>query len=141
MITEAIPNPDPAAIFGATLSLWNAFKKYYEINPTPDISDDFSGTDCAMRTVLQIGERFEQWACQNVDFTRVDDVWPYLLEDKLGDAALASFKQPTKIPRLLSDNDCLKLARALGLPLKIDDLDGRVAKLEAEIQRILKGKP
>lgn len=72
-----------------------------------------------MREVMAIGSRFEGWACQHVNFNELNDVWPYLLEDKFGKACLAHL-----FPSVLShfnEADCLWVALYLRLPVMLDD--------------------
>jgi hypothetical protein len=75
--------------------------------------------DQFMRELMRIANQFEAWACLHVDFNATNDVWPYLLEDKFGEACLAVLG-----PGFLSqfeEPDCLRVAMRLRLPIKLDD--------------------
>lgn len=79
---------DPAAEFAVALSLYNGLaerSKIYDLN----LSEAFGGGDQFMRECARIGMVFESWACVNVAFEELTDVWPYLLEDQF----LASYEE------------------------------------------------
>jgi hypothetical protein len=111
--------PDPAAIFAAALSLWEAVHERAEADKTLDLSDCYNGTDQLMREVMRIANLFETWACQHVAFDELDDVWPYLLEDKFGAACLAVIL-PSALAQF-DETDCLRVAIGLRLPITLDD--------------------
>src|SRR5215469_8894159 len=104
---------DPAAVFGAALSLWNACHKYAEKNKC-NLSDAFNGIDQLMRVAMDVANGFERWSCQHVNFNELTDVWPYLLEDTFGETCL----DITSLKALESfdDSDCLRVAMRLHLP-------------------------
>lgn len=70
-----------------------------------------------MRQVMRVATMFESWCCDHVDFSEFSDVWPYFLEDRLGEVcvnvmsatALAEFDQ----------RECLTVAMRLRLPVKV----------------------
>lgn len=68
--------PDPAAVMGAAMSL-------YKLNSREDCetSDVFQGHDVFMRLCMDVATAFENWACSNVNFDALTDLWPYLLHD------------------------------------------------------------
>ena len=72
-----------------------------------------------MREVMAIGSRFEEWSCQHINFDHLTDVWPYLLEDKFGQACLARIF-PKALPQF-NESDCLWIALHLRLPVMLDD--------------------
>lgn len=82
-----IPKPDLAAEFGAAVSLYNAAEAYANANRN-NLSEVYQGYDELMRQCMRAGREFEAWSCKYVDWDRVNDVWPYLLEDKFGDIAI-----------------------------------------------------
>lgn len=45
----------------------------------PDAGREF------MRVIMGVGTRFEEWACGNIEFEALEDVWPYLLESRFGE--------------------------------------------------------
>ncbi len=73
-----------------------------------------------MREVMSIGNRFEQWACEHVNFNELDHVWPYLLEDRFGKACLDHLF-PHALPQF-NDRDCLRVALQLRLPIVLNDV-------------------
>ena len=79
-----IETPDPAAIFAAACSI----RRACEVGRIAQISEAYNGGDEFLRQCMKAAMMFENWACAHVDFERVEDVWPYLLEDRLGDALL-----------------------------------------------------
>ncbi len=112
---KAGPNnisPDDAAIFGAAVSLYEASKLAATVD---DISEAYHGGDEFMRQIFRVANLFENWACENVDFAATPEVWPYLLEDKFGDACI----EAVGLLRLrsFSKTECLAVAELLKLPL------------------------
>lgn len=84
-----------------------------------NLSEAFNGMDQLMRVVMRVGSQFETWSCRHIDFKELSDVWPYLLEDKFGDACVDIVS-----PNLLDsfdDRDCLRVAMRLRLPIIYDD--------------------
>jgi hypothetical protein len=123
MITEKSAGqdvqPDPAAVFGCALSLWRECHKYAEARPSLNLSECLNGIDELMRQVMRVGNQFEQWACLHISFDEVNDVWPYLLEDKFGVACLEIFN-PDALTQF-DEMDCLRVALHLNLPVMLDD--------------------
>ncbi len=113
----AIPAPahDPAAVFGVALSLHEAaaVKRY-------NVSEAYNGADEFMRQCMRVGEVFERWACANVDFDQLDDVWPYLLQDKFHEAVARLYGERWAVCGLreFSEFNCPMVAKALGLTMK-----------------------
>jgi hypothetical protein len=69
-----------------------------------------------MRVIMRVGTRFEEWACGHVVFEALDYCWPYLLEERFGEACVA-LKDVTSLDEFC-DNDCLEVALRLRLPVK-----------------------
>jgi hypothetical protein len=84
---SATENPDPAGVFAAALSLWQACQKCARSDRL-DLSECYNGMDQLMRVIMGIANQFEAWACEHVDFKSYHLVWPYHLEDSFGDACL-----------------------------------------------------
>jgi hypothetical protein len=117
MNTEASSAPqeiDPAAVFACASSLWEVCHKTCG---SVNLSDSYGGMDELMRVCMRIANRFEAWSCHHINFDEMDTVWPYLLEDKFGDACLDAL--PTGL-ETFDDSDCLRVAMRLGLPIKQD---------------------
>jgi hypothetical protein len=113
----ATPVPDPAAVFACASSLWRACHKRAE-EERLNLSEAYNGIDELMREVMRVANQFEAWACGHVDFNQLDDVWPYLLEDKFGDACMdAVFAAHVKS---FDDEDCLRVALRLQFPVIFD---------------------
>ncbi|MBK1814859.1 hypothetical protein JIN84_04485 [Luteolibacter yonseiensis] len=118
MQADQIPwlEPDSAAVFAAAMSLWTACHAEQKRIPTLNLGACCNGMDQLMREVMRIAEVFEKWACGNVLFERLDDVWPYMMQDRFGAACLhlmgandlAGFTQA----------DCARVALWLGLPIR-----------------------
>jgi hypothetical protein len=111
-----IPKPDPAAIFGGALSVWTACHEMEKRETTVDLSDRFNGLDELMRVAMGIATRFEIWSCNNVEFDRLSDWWPYKLEMELGKTCLELLGLEA-LPKFGAD-DALPVALRLQLPLK-----------------------
>lgn len=119
MITASIISndpPDPAAIFGAALSLWNACRKREGRPDGLNLSEAYDGMDGLMRVVMKVAGMFEEWACKHIDFDQNMDVWPYLLEDKFGEACLSEMFADSL--NHFNEEDCLRVALNLRLPIK-----------------------
>jgi hypothetical protein len=109
---------DPAAIFGCALSLWSKCMELADTNDQLDLSECYNGLDQLMREVMRIGEQFEAWACEHVAFDTLNDCWPYLLEERFGEACISTLSSER-----LSEfdaQDCLRVAMLLKLPIKHD---------------------
>jgi hypothetical protein len=108
--------PDPAAEFGAALSLFNAAETAAEMHSN-NLSDAYSGGDEFMRQCMRVGREFEAWACAHVDFDELADVWPYDLHDRFGRAAIEVIGSECRLHRLGADHWPL-IADVLKLPLR-----------------------
>jgi len=111
-------NPDPAAVFACALSLREACLKNAKANPQLNLSESYNGMDEFMREMMRVGNLFEVWACEHVEFELMSDVWPYLMEDKFGDACL-EFMLPSALAEF-DDSDCLRVALRLRLPVRAE---------------------
>ncbi len=110
---------DPAAVFACALSLREACLRHAATDPQLNLSESYNGMDEFMRELMRVANLFETWACAHVAFAETNVVWPYLLEDRFGDACLASV-----VPSALAhfdDTDCLRVALRLRLPIQADD--------------------
>ena len=83
-LSENHVEPDPAAAFGAAMSVYEAFKECGKDEDT--LSDVYGGFDEFMRQCIRVGTLFEEWACRNIKFEALEDVWPYTLHDNFGTA-------------------------------------------------------
>jgi hypothetical protein len=113
MISENDP-PDPAAVFACAVSLRDACKQAAK-RCNCNLSETFNGVDQFWREVMRIGSLFEEWACAHVAFEEMSDVWPYLLEEKFGEACLLRVDLES-LPSF-DTQDCLNVAMKLMLPL------------------------
>ena len=111
--------PDPAAVFGCALSLWNECRKLTKANERLNLSECYNGGDEFMRVVVRTATRFEKWASLHIAFGKLDDVWPYMMEDKFG-AACVGVMGAENLARF-DDNDCLRVALHMRLPVKVSD--------------------
>lgn len=108
--------PDPAAVFAVAMSLWEECHRLTSTKPDFNLSDTFSGMDGLMRNVMRIAELFESWACTHVNFDRLTDVWPYILQDRFGKECLSvlTLENISEFDR----HDCARVAARLGLPFQ-----------------------
>jgi hypothetical protein len=100
---------DDAAIYAIAASLiekWEAL----DLN----LSEIHQGYDQAMRDAMRVGREFEAWACQHVDFERIEECYVYALHERFGGVAAELGAEEF--------SDCLgifeDLAAALEFPLK-----------------------
>ena len=118
--TESTPDlSDPAAVFASALSLWQECQKHASADKKINFSESYNGVDQFMREVMRVANLFETWACAHINFDQTNDVWPYLLEDKFGEACLAVIL-PTTLAQV-EDDDCLRVAIRLQLLITLDD--------------------
>lgn len=110
---------DPAAVFACALSLREACLKSAKANPRLNLSESYNGMDEFLREMMRVSNLFEAWACAHVVFDNVNDVWPYLMEDRFGDACL-EFMLPSRLAEF-DDDDCLRVALRLRLPIQADE--------------------
>lgn len=110
---------DPAAVFAAARSLFDACHDYADRAEELNLSDAFNGIDELMRVVMMVATEFEQWASAHVAFNELDDVWPYLLDDQFGAAVLLSL--PLNKLTSFDQYDCLRVAARLHLPLRLTE--------------------
>lgn len=108
---------DPAAVFGIAESLWRACHRAVASDATMNLSETYSGIDGLMREVMRVGVLFERWATRNVQFDELTDVWPYLLQDRFGPAAIDT----VGVAGLgtFGENDSLRVALRLRLPVRL----------------------
>jgi hypothetical protein len=114
---SSVCGPDPAAIFGAALSLWKSCHECVAKDPRLNLSESYNGVDEFMRQVMGVATMFESWCCDHVDFKEFSDVWPYFLQDKFGDACVEAMS-PTALGEF-DEIDCLRLAMRLRLPVRV----------------------
>ena len=69
-----------------------------------------------MRVIMRVGTQFEEWACAHIKFEELDHCWPYLLEERFGEACVA-LKDVTSLDEFC-EQDCLSIALRLRLPVK-----------------------
>lgn len=110
--------PDSAAVFAAAMSLWHECHKQADrsINPKVRLSESYDGHDGLMREVMRVATLFESWACTHINFDELNEVWPYLLEERFGRESLSIF-----LPDGLAafdESDCLRIAARLRLSLR-----------------------
>jgi hypothetical protein len=117
-IESANTHSDPAAVFACATSLWQTCEKCARSDRL-DLSECYNGMDQLMRVVMAIGDHFERWSCEHVEFASFPHVWPYFLEEKFGETCLAVML-PTELDKF-EDKDCLRVALRLGLPVILDD--------------------
>jgi hypothetical protein len=118
-MSENIEVPDPAAVFGCALSLWEACHREAAQQSKLNLSESYNGIDQLMREVMRIGDVFEKWACRHVEFDDLNDVWPYLLEDKFGAACVIAIGAENL--GSFDDSDCLRVAMNMKLPVRLSD--------------------
>jgi len=72
-----------------------------------------------MRVVMRVATRFETWATLHIEFNEIDDVWPYMMEDKFGTACVTVIG--AECLAQFDDSDCLRAALHMRLPVKVRD--------------------
>lgn len=106
---------DSAAVFACASSLFLRCEKFRIERSDVNLSVCYSGIDQLMRVVMNIAEKFEKWAIENVVFEEFDEVWAYFLYEHFGEAVAGS----CRLLDLESFNQkhCKKVAVYLQLPL------------------------
>lgn len=111
-----VEEPDPAAILGAACSI----RRHAELlagNHGKDLSAVYNGNDEFMRICMTVAVEFEQWACEHVQFDQLDEVWPYLLDDKFGEAAIEVAGSECELGNL--NGECWdEIARNMGVSIR-----------------------
>ena len=115
-MSDESDQPDPAAVFACALSLWHECKKLATGPERLNLSECYNGGDEFMRVVMRAATRFENWATRHVAFENIDDVWPYMMEDKFG-GTCAELMGAENLAAF-DDEDCLRIALRLGLPVE-----------------------
>ncbi len=110
---------DPAAVFACALSLHEACLKSAEANPQLNLSESYNGMDEFMREVMRVANLFEAWACSQIVFEELNEVWPYFMEENFGHTCL-EVMLPSGLAEF-DDSDCLRLALRLRLPIRTDN--------------------
>lgn len=118
-MSDRSEQPDPAANFAAAHSLWNECQHWRSQDSSRNLSELFNGTDEFMRVIMRIATDFEEWASRHVAFENLNDRWPYLLEDRFGQASL----DLVGVENLgeFDERTCLRVALRLGIPLMHSD--------------------
>jgi hypothetical protein len=110
---------DPAAVFAASNSLWQACHEAAAEDRKLNLSNSYSGIDGLMREVMRIATQFEAWACQHVAFEETIEPWPYFLQDKFGQCCLSLFMAEGLAA--FAESDCLHVALQLNLPVRLSN--------------------
>jgi len=118
-MSDESERPDPAAVFGGALSLWNEFKIPSKANERANPADSYNGSDEFMRVVMGVATRFGEWASLHIAFDELNSFWPYLLEDKFGAACMRVIS--AKGLEKFDDRDCLRVALLLRIPVRLSD--------------------
>jgi hypothetical protein len=105
---------DPAAVFACAVSLHEACETHANESGL-NLSECFNGIDQCWREMMRIGTLFESWACENVVFEALTDVWPYQLRDHFGAACLQ--RVPVEHLAGFEAQDCPRVALAMRLPI------------------------
>jgi hypothetical protein len=113
---EISPTRDPAGVFAAAHSLWDAIFEAADRPGKAGLSESYNGLDELMREVLRVGTLFETWSCSHILFEELDEVWPYFIADNFGAAWLAISDAYSLAS--FNEDDCLRVAWELCLPIK-----------------------
>lgn len=65
--------PDPAAIFACAHSLWDACQKAIAADSKLNLGEAYNGMDQFMRELMRVAAQFENWSCQHLDFSELDE--------------------------------------------------------------------
>ncbi|MFM2168274.1 MAG: hypothetical protein RIS79_2645 [Verrucomicrobiota bacterium] len=117
---------DPAAVFACAASLREACEEVAG-QQSINLSEVFNGIDQFWRVMMRVGDLFEAWACENVAFDSLTEVWPYLLMERFGAACLAwmplesldGFDEEDGVPVAMKMNVPLIYREGVGLPLDL----------------------
>ena len=78
---------DSISTFVATHSLYLRASLLAESNGT-NLSRCYDGGVGFIGECVRIGNEFDAWACEHVDFDQMAETWPYLLEGQFGRIAI-----------------------------------------------------
>lgn len=114
------PDGDPSALTNGIQSLLRTFEQRNSVHYVEKInlSHVYEGHDEFERRVAWAALTFENWATEHVDFETFGDVWPYYLDEHLGEAVLDRVGFDGLPERGLDRDLCESIARKLNLPLK-----------------------
>ncbi len=87
--------PDPASIFAIALSLWQEGQRREQSEKKFNLSEAHHGFDQFMREVMRVANHFETWSCEHIDFAQLEDVWPYMLQDRFGEVCFGIYLRPS----------------------------------------------
>lgn len=73
--------------FAASHSLYVAVQELCKQNNS-NLSEAYDGGVGLMQECVRIGAEFDSWADSNVEFDRMTDCWPYLMDDRFGAVAI-----------------------------------------------------
>ena len=113
-----IPTVDPAALFCCAVSLRDAAMESTGGRES-NLGEEYNGWDEFLRQVMAVATRFETWATDHVAFEALGEVWPYFMEDRFG-AACVEVVDLWHLAEF-GDEDCVRVAQHLGLPLILDE--------------------
>ena len=82
-----------------------------------NLSECYNGGDEFMRVVMCVGTQFETWASMHIAFDELNDVWPYMMEDKFGAACVTVVG--AECLAQFNNDDCLRVALQMRLPVKV----------------------
>lgn len=105
---------DPAAVFACAVSLRDTCEEMAG-QQSLNLSEVFNGIDEFWRVMMRVGTRFEAWACENVAFDSLPEVWPYLLMERFGAACLDWM--PLEDLDGFDDQDGVSVAMKMNVPL------------------------
>lgn len=106
-------NFDYAAVYGVA----DALLKAADAAPGYPTSEIHEGLDEAMRQAVSVGVAFENWACEHVDFDKLNDVYSYYLQDHFDLVFMKSLKKKRRHFSCLIGRE-EEAAKILKLPLK-----------------------
>jgi hypothetical protein len=118
MSNENRQESDPAAVFAAALSLWQACHAQGAADTNLNFSESYNGFHLFMREVMRVATLFETWACRHIEFNEFTEVWPYFLEDRFGERCMSAIL-PTDLASF-DESDCLRVAMRMRLPIRYD---------------------
>lgn len=105
--------PDPAAEFAAAKSLYSHIGA--QVFDAEQIIEELECQEFIMRGAMLVARAFEAWACRHVDFDKLDDIWPYVLEDRFGVAFFQVWGRNGTLESVIGREG--EIAGILGLPI------------------------
>jgi hypothetical protein len=118
-MSDASQKPDPAAVFGAALSLWHEYTKPSSSIERRNPENQQVSDDCLLSVIMSIATQFCAWAHEYAQLDNPNTLWPVFLKGQFGRACRGAIG--SKDLSKFDERDCLRIALRLQIPLILRD--------------------